>query len=599
MPKELIIEITSDCNLDCEFCVKKQNNKTKSSYIAKKDLIALFDECKSLGIKAIRITGGEPFKRDDLEEILTEIKARNLMCIVNSNGELIEKKHKSILENIDFLLLSVHEIEKFKTVNKISEIIKNIKTKLFIATILTKENIDTLKEYYQKISSIDKEIIAEWFFLRPVPNKNNKRPLEIEDINQAHEKIISLNKKYGWNIEISNAIPFCATNKDIKKISKGGYFDSGYERLVIDSKGDYKTDYFSQKTYGNISNKKIKEIWSSEDFKNIRKYQNVPDECKSCYLLSTCKGGIVEQEYLRNKENLKPLVSVIIPTYNNEENLKLVIESLQKQNIKKNMFEIIISDDGSKESPEKILKEMENDYPKIKYFWQEDLGFRAGQARNLGAKNAKGSILIFLDDDTIVPKDFIYNHIKMQKKANIVLGYNAGYGSKEDYSIDKVKEKLQSNSIHTLPIYKEFRHEFFFNRELNNSIKNKRLWWIFASGNMSISKKLFDKFKFDEDFVGWAEEDVELGFRLQDSGMRIILSKECIGYNIRENIPGMISMMTREKFISTTKNQMLLYRKHRKPEVKAYIENRYFNSPDSFREGTKIDIDSYKFEVKE
>ena len=102
---------------------------------------------------------------------------------------------------------------------------------------------------------------------------------------------------------------------------------------------------------------------------------------------------------------------------------------------------------------------------------------------------------------------------------------------------------------------------------------------------------------FDEDFVGWAEEDVEFGYRLYKNGLRIHLDAGCIAYNIRKHEKGTISMLTRKKFISTTKNQVLLYRKHTCDEVKAYVEDRYHHAPEEFRKNTELDLDNFIFEA--
>ena len=106
--------------------------------------------------------------------------------------------------------------------------------------------------------------------------------------------------------------------------------------------------------------------------------------------------------------------SVIIPTHNNSDKLKLVLRSLALQDF--SSYEVIVVDDGSSDDTKEIAKD-------FRYLYQEDKGFRAGPARNLGASKAKGKLLIFLDDDSVVPGDFISNHINA--KADVVLGYVA------------------------------------------------------------------------------------------------------------------------------------------------------------------------------
>ncbi len=86
--------------------------------------------------------------------------------------------------------------------------------------------------------------------------------------------------------------------------------------------------------------------------------------------------------------------SVIIPTYNRGWVIKESVNSVLRQNF--NDYEVIVVVDGSVDDTLEILKEF-ND--KIIVLKKENEG--PSQARNFGAKNAKGEYLIFLDDDDV------------------------------------------------------------------------------------------------------------------------------------------------------------------------------------------------------
>lgn len=95
----------------------------------------------------------------------------------------------------------------------------------------------------------------------------------------------------------------------------------------------------------------------------------------------------------------KPLLSVIIPTYNEEKDIGNCIKSLEQQSHKD--FEIMIIDDGSTDKTIEIIKK----YPKIKLLEQNHAG--PGIARNLGVKKSKGKILIFVDADMTFDKNYL------------------------------------------------------------------------------------------------------------------------------------------------------------------------------------------------
>ena len=87
--------------------------------------------------------------------------------------------------------------------------------------------------------------------------------------------------------------------------------------------------------------------------------------------------------------------SIIIPAYNEEEKIANCISSLLKQSFEN--FEIIIIDDGSIDNTRSIVKKFSNSNKNIRFFKQKHGG--PGKARNLGARNAFGKVLVFVDAD--------------------------------------------------------------------------------------------------------------------------------------------------------------------------------------------------------
>jgi len=101
-------------------------------------------------------------------------------------------------------------------------------------------------------------------------------------------------------------------------------------------------------------------------------------------------------------------VSIIIPTYNEAEVLADCLESLGIQSFTD--FEIIVVDDGSTDSTSQMLRSAERTLPSFSFFEQKHLG--PGAARNLGAKHAKGEILVFVDADMTFENSFLENLVK-------------------------------------------------------------------------------------------------------------------------------------------------------------------------------------------
>ncbi len=102
------------------------------------------------------------------------------------------------------------------------------------------------------------------------------------------------------------------------------------------------------------------------------------------------------------------MLSIIIPTLNEEEYLPFLLESIKKQDFSD--YEIIVADAGSKDATLKIAK---------KYGCVVVPGGLPAKGRNNGAKVAKGDVLFFIDADTVLPNDFFKKSLQEFNARNI------------------------------------------------------------------------------------------------------------------------------------------------------------------------------------
>lgn len=93
------------------------------------------------------------------------------------------------------------------------------------------------------------------------------------------------------------------------------------------------------------------------------------------------------------------MISIIIPTFNRASSLKLTIESICLQNFPAKQLEIIVVDNGSTDTTKQITEVSITTYHshQIHYIYEPEPGLLSGRHR--GALEAKGNILIFIDDD--------------------------------------------------------------------------------------------------------------------------------------------------------------------------------------------------------
>ncbi|WP_324667972.1 glycosyltransferase family 2 protein [Geochorda subterranea] len=90
-----------------------------------------------------------------------------------------------------------------------------------------------------------------------------------------------------------------------------------------------------------------------------------------------------------------PLVSVIIPTYNNAHVLPRAIRSVLAQTYSN--WELIVVDDGSSDNTAEVMGQFED--PRIRYIRHDNPGMGPGAARNTGLRLAQGDYVAFLDSD--------------------------------------------------------------------------------------------------------------------------------------------------------------------------------------------------------
>lgn len=201
------------------------------------------------------------------------------------------------------------------------------------------------------------------------------------------------------------------------------------------------------------------------------------------------------------------MLSVIIPTFNRKGILVRLLEAFNRQRQSSARYEIIFIDDGSNDGTNEYIQDArDNSNIPIRYFFQQNKGPAA--ARNLGIKEARYPLLLFINDDTLPAENLIEQHLSWHKKwpaENIaVLG-----------------QALWAESLF-VPIYA--RHYLVSRFEHLNELQEARPI-DFITCNISVKKEFLVRYGlFDEDFPYAAHEDRELGYRLGKKGL-------CIKYN--------------------------------------------------------------------
>jgi len=212
------------------------------------------------------------------------------------------------------------------------------------------------------------------------------------------------------------------------------------------------------------------------------------------------------------------MLTVVIPTYNRCETLKKALAAYQAQKTPEQIAEIIVVDDGSTDSTAAIVEHASKlaAFP-IRYFRQENKGPAA--ARNVGIREAKSELILFTDDDIIPTRDLVAEHLEWHSK----------YPGEETAVLGYVTWAPEIYPTPFMTWYGEDGALFSYAR-LAGQIEIDYLY--FYTCNISLNKHFVQSNGlFDEDFKTAAYEDIELGYRLKQAGMRLVYNPKALAHH--------------------------------------------------------------------
>jgi glycosyltransferase involved in cell wall biosynthesis len=249
--------------------------------------------------------------------------------------------------------------------------------------------------------------------------------------------------------------------------------------------------------------------------------------------------------------------SVVIPTYNRRPILEKCLRALESQRLIDRAdhnaegitgYEVVVVDDGSTDGTIAWLEANKAAFPHVKLYQQEHLGPAA--ARNMGVEKSVGDIIIFIDSDLVVTEVFLQSHADMLQQGKQELG------SDRFFTYGRVINTANFDHPTSEP-YKvtDFSAAFF------------------ATGNVAIAKHwLLAVGLFDTGFQLYGWEDLELGVRLKNRGLKLIKAPEAVGYHWHpafslDQIPRLI-----DQEIQRGRMGVLFYQKHPTWEVRLMIQ---------------------------
>ncbi|MGE6575986.1 glycosyltransferase [Paenibacillus xylanexedens] len=217
-------------------------------------------------------------------------------------------------------------------------------------------------------------------------------------------------------------------------------------------------------------------------------------------------------------------LSIVINTKNRPERLGITLQALCRQDIDKSLYEVVIIDDGSSINLSKIIEDARRKM-NVNFIRQESLGYTT--ARNKGIAASSGELILFMDDDVIVNKDFLNYHIESHRESRDIVAvgdrYNSYIGDLNATNSKEIIDNALSGRFETL--MKKSRVDYYAKqtfRIFDQSPSGDPIPWVcFVTRNVSVRKEhLLHVGGFDTGFKGWGVDDIELGYRLYNIGLK-------------------------------------------------------------------------------
>ncbi len=241
-------------------------------------------------------------------------------------------------------------------------------------------------------------------------------------------------------------------------------------------------------------------------------------------------------------------VSVIIPHWNGIDILSECISSLI--NTKHDSYEIIVVDNASTDGSQSWVK---NTYPQIKLI-ENDKNYGYAGGCNVGALEAEGNYLVFLNNDTTQDPDWIQNLENFMKKDKMIAAvqpkvlnyfnqnifdYAGGSGGYMDkFCFPYTRGRIFSKQEQDIGQYND----------------SKQCFWSSGTAFMVRKKLFFKAEQFDKHFFSHMEE-IDLCWRLQAMGFQIWVEPNAVVYH--KNALSM-PMHSHRKYYFNHRNSLLM-----------------------------------------
>lgn len=275
------MELLYTCNLRCSICYAYPDDKAKG--LSLPEIKQLMEQLAEEGCLFLTITGGDPFVRHDILEILDYAVEKGFYITLKTNGTLMTEEHIcriKELENIGVnISLFAADCEKHDAQTQIKgsyekalnalKLLSKYGVKTRIMTPLVSGNQNEVRKLYELSKELGHSFPPEFApYITPRKNRDaspQQFRMSDEEFLQSQKEYENIKKEIGW-VDEEEMAP-----AEILSVQDAPLCSAGTTYLDIDPYGNVSPCLAMEKFVGNVREKTIKEIQHSEDYKSLVK----------------------------------------------------------------------------------------------------------------------------------------------------------------------------------------------------------------------------------------------------------------------------------------------------------------------------------------